>query len=403
MRYNTDLMGGHDMVKRVIPTVTSSPFSEGEIERWRGEFPQLSSVVHLANCSQGAQSQRVMESLRRYTGSWFERGADWDLWVEEVDKAKAVFAKLVNCSPEDVGVVGSVSEAVSTIAGAIDYATPRNKVILSGAEFPTVGHVWLAHRKYGAKVDFVPVTDGEIPLEEYERMADDTLAMAAVTHVSYLTGYKQDLKAITDIIHAKGGMVFVDAYQGLGTCPLDVQQLGVDVLTSGNLKYLLGIPGIAFVYVRPEVVGRLRPAETGWFGQENPFAFDLRTLDYARTARRIEGGTPPVAAAFAARAGMELILDVGVDRIGQHIDYLSAYALEGAIDRGLSIMSPLDVKKKGATTSILIEGDSHQAETALRQKGIVTASRGQALRLAPHFFTKKEELDLALDELRLLS
>ncbi len=334
--------------------------------------------------------------------NWRSVGMDWGYWVEEVDKAKAAFARLINCDPQDVGVIGSLSEAVSTVAGALDYGGQRNEVILTEAEFPTVGHVWLAHAKYGANVNFVPLVDGKLRLEDYDRISGDRTLIASITHVSYQTGYKQDLKKVTDLIHSKGGMVFVDAYQGLGTCPVDVRKLGVDMLASGNLKYLLGIPGIAFMYVRPEVVEGMRPADTGWFGQENPFSLDLKVLDYAKAARRMEGGTPPIVAAFAARAGMELLMDVGLERIGQQIDLLSAHCMSRALEKGLDVMSPLDVAEKGATTAIRVIGDPHEIEATLKKRNVITAARGPVIRIAPHFFNTTEDIDTALDELQMV-
>jgi len=383
----------------VIATADQSPFSETEHRRWRAEFPSLSGTIHVANCSQGAQSRDVRAAIEGYMDNWASSGMDWDYWVEEVNKAKAEFARFINARPEDVAVVGSVSEAVSSVASGIDYEGDRPRVLLTDAEFPTVGHVWLAHKKYGAEVDFVPLVDGEIRLEDYDRLMDERTFLASITHVYYQTGYKQDLKAVADIIHSKGGYVLVDAYQSCGSCNIDVQELGIDVLTTGNLKYLLGVPGIAFVYVRPDMVPALRPAETGWFGQENPFAFDVKNLDYAKSARRLESGTPPVTAAFAARAGMELLQEVGLDRIEQQVDYLSAHCLRGALARGLDVMSPLDVKKKGATTAVRVPGDSHEVELKLKERGIVTSARGPVIRIAPHFFNTTAELDVVLDEL----
>lgn len=387
---------------RVCPTVTASPFSDHEIARWRSEFPGLDHIIHVANCSQGAQSRRVRDAVERYMDNWRSVGMDWDGWVEEVDRARAVFARMMGCSAQDVGVVGSVSEAVSTVASAFDYRGARNRVLVSEAEFPTVGHVWLAHRKLGADVSFVPLTDGEIRLEDYDRMTDERTLLVSASHTYYQTGYKQDVGGIAEIVHRKGGILFVDAYQGLGTCPIDVRALDVDILASGNLKYLLGIPGIAFIYVRPELVARLEPAETGWFGQENPFSFDLKNLDYARTARRTQSGTPPVTAAFAARAGMELLLEVGLDRVGQQIDFLSAYCMRRALEKGMDVMSPLDVRKKGATTAIRVPGDSHGVEMALKQRNVVASARGPALRIAPHFFNTTEDIETALDQLSLV-
>ncbi len=383
----------------VANVVPSSPFSPGEMRLLRAEFPSLSASCHLANCSQGAQSRTVRRAVEQYMTNWLDSGMDWDYWVEEVGKAKNEFAGLINAEPEEVAVVSSVSEAISSVASALDYEGDKNRILLTEAEFPTVGHVWLAHEKYGAEVDFVPLTDGEIPLQEYERMMDERTALASITHVYYQTGYQQDLNAVADVIHRQGGLVLVDAYQSAGTCEIDVKELDIDLLTTGNLKYLLGVPGIAFIYVRSDLVSDLHPAETGWFAQHNPFAFQVKDLDYAHTARRLEGGTPPVTAAFAAQAGMQLLRDVGLNRIEKHIDYLSGYCMQSALDRGLSVASPLDVAKKGATTAIEVPGDSHEVEMELKRRGVVTSARGNVIRIAPHYFNTDEDIDLALDEL----
>ena len=383
----------------VEATVERSPFTEEEMTRYRAKFPGLQNSIHLANCSQGAQSKEVRDALEGYMENWRSSGMDWDYWVEEVNNAKAEFARFINANADDIAVVSSVSEAISSVASGIDFSGERNRVLLTEAEFPTVGHVWLAHKKYGAEVDFVPLNDGQLRLEDYDALLDDRTFLTSVTHVYYQTGYKQDLKAVADVVHRHGAYLLVDAYQSAGSCKIDVQESDVDILTTGNLKYLLGVPGIAFVYLNPEVVPQLRPAETGWFGQEDPFAFDVKNLNYARTARRLEGGTPPVTAAFAARAGMELLREVGLDRIGDHIDYLSAYCLRGALRRGLKVVSPLQVSKKGSTTSIEVPGDSHSVEMQLKSQNIVTSARGQVVRLAPHFFNTPAEIDTALDAL----
>ena len=391
--------GPASKVEGVVPTVTSSPFTDEELHSWRKEFPSLEATIHLANCSQGAQSRTVSAAVDNYMDNWLRAGADWDYWVEEVNAAKAEFARLIGAEPGEVAVVSSVSEAVSTVASALDYTSKRRRVLLTEAEFPTVGHVWLAHQKYGAQVDYVPVRGGKLHLEDYRPRLDDRTALVSVTHVYYQNGFKQDLKAVTDLVHEHGSMILVDAYQGAGTCPLNVKELGVDIFTTGNLKYLLGIPGIAFMYVRPEIIPALHPAATGWFGQQNPFAFRVKELDYAHEARRMEGGTPPVTAAFAARAGMEFINQVGLDRIGQHIDYLSYHCLNEALARNLKVVSPLDVREKGATTAIEVPGDSHAVEVALKARQVVCSARGTVIRVAPHFFNTTGEIDTALDEL----
>lgn len=365
---------------------------------WRAQFPILKDTIHVGNCSQSPQSARVRQALEAYLANWLTIGMDWEYWVNEVNKARIEFARLINADPSEVAVSTSVSEAVAGVASALDYSGHRRKVLCTEAEFPTVGHVWLAHQKLGAKVEFVPVRGGEVQLADYERYLDADTLITSITHVYYQNGFKQDLGAITKLAHERGALVLVDAYQSLGTCPIDVKALDVDFLTSGNLKYLLGIPGIAFLYVKKELVPAMKPAVTGWFGQEKPFAFKVHYLDYASTARRFDTGTPPVMAAFAARAGMEMIREVGLEQIGRRIDMLSQYTLAGAQRRGLDVMSPLDIRCKGATTAIRVS-DSHAVEVALKQHGIIASARGEAIRVAPHFFTLPAEIDRVLDTL----
>ena len=377
--------------------------SEQEIEIWREEFPILKDVIHVANCSQSAQSKRVRGAINRYLDNWLTIGMDWEAWMEEIHLAKAEFAKLINADVSEIAISTSVSEAVSSIASALDYTGKRNKVVVTDAEFPTVNYVWYAHQKYGAKVDVISVNENnQIDINEYERYIDDSTLMTSITQVYYLNGFKQDIAKIADIAHSKGSLILVDAYQGLGTEPNDVKKMNIDILTSGNLKYLFGIPGVAFLYVNKDLVSTLKPALTGWFGQENPFLFQSRYLDWASDARRFDTGTPPVLTGYAARAGLEIVNEVGVEKIKDRLDMLSAHALKGCLDRQLNCISPFDVNKKGGTTAIWVSHkmDSHEMEVELRKRNIIGSARGDVIRVAPHFYTMPQEIDFVLDQIK---
>lgn len=390
--------------KNTYPEVISEPYrkllSESEVDEWRKEFPILSEVAHLGNCSQSAQSKRVLSSINKYIDNWGGVGMDWDSWVAEVELAKAEFAKLINASPDEIAVASSVSDLVSSIASALDFSGKRKKIVTTDMEFPTVDYVWLANQKNGAKVDFIPVNDNhEIDINEYERVIDEETLLTSIAEVYYLNGFKQDIRAITDIAHRKGSLILVDAYQSLGTEPVDVKEMNIDILVSGCLKYLFGIPGIAFMYVNKRLVQELKPALTGWFGQANPFLFQTRYLEWSEKASRFDTGTPPVLNAYAVKAGLEIINEVSVPKIKDRIDMLSAYALEGVKKRGLRTISPFEVRKKGGTTAIVCGDiiDSHTMEQELRKRNVIGSGRGEVIRIAPHFYTKPQEIDYALD------
>lgn len=385
----------------VKPSPPNGSLTDTDINNWRQEFPILKDIIHVANCSQSAQAKRVRNAINKYMDNWLTVGMDWDSWIAEVYKAKAEFAKLINANPDEVAISTSVSEATASIASSLKYDKPRNKVVTTEAEFPTVAQVWLAHQKYGAKVDFVPLNDeGEIDIDQYDRYIDDNTLITSITHVYYQNGFKQDLSKIADITHDNGSILLVDAYQSLGTTPVDVKEMNIDILTTGNLKYLFGIPGVAFMYVNKDLVPELKPAVTGWFGQEDPFAFNIRYLDYASDTRRFDTGTPPVLNSYAARAGMEIINEVGVPAISERIDKLSEYTINGALNRGFEVTSPRDVSKKGSTTSIKVPMDSHDLENKLKERNIIASARGEVIRVAPHFYTRLQDIDVVLDNIQ---
>ena len=372
-----------------------------DAERWRLEFPGLERRVHLANCSHSPQSQRVRSAIDAYLDSWLQEGMDWDEWLAEVAGAREGFARLIGARPHEIAIATSVSQAVASIASALTPNRDRNLVVTTEAEFPTVGHVWLAHRKYGLQVGFVPLRDGALEMEDYQRLVDQRTLITSATHVYYKNGFKQDIGEIARIAHSAGSLLLVDAYQSLGTCEIDVRALDVDILVGGSLTYLLGLPGIAFIYVKEELTERLAPALTGWFGRVDPFALQPTALDYAADARRLETGTPPIFAAAAARAGLEIINEVGADRIGRRIRHLSQH-VRAVIDyHALEYAGPEDTERKGAVTAVRVPDPQH-AERRLRALDIVAAARGDVIRLAPHFFNTADELDRAVSSIAAL-
>ncbi|MEO8448327.1 MAG: aminotransferase class V-fold PLP-dependent enzyme [Gemmatimonadota bacterium] len=364
----------------------------------REQIPLLASCIPMNNCSQAPQTTATRAAAERYLDSWRRDGMDWDAWLTEVDLAKAAFARLIGAAPNEIAVTSSVSEATSAVASALDFAGSRRKVVVSEAEFPTVGQVWLAQERRGAQVEWVPVRNGRMESVDYDPLIDESTAVVSACHGYYLNGSTQDLALLSERAHARGVLLYADAYQTLGAIPIDVKQLGVDFLASGNLKFLMGVPGIAFLYVRPEVIETLHPTVTGWFGRVDPLAFDVKKLDWPTTSRRFDAGTPPVMNAYIARAGMEMIADVGVERIRAWHEILSQRLIEGGRARGLTLHGDGDIARKTVSTAFVV-GDSHAVEAAMRARGVLPAARGPVIRLAPHFYSSLDDVDQSLDVL----
>lgn len=364
----------------------------------RAYFPILNEQIMLSSCSQSALSRQVEEAIHSYLDTLRYTGMDWMRWMEEVEAAKQQFAKLINASPEEIAVLSSVSDSASSVASALDFTGQRNQIVITEMDFPSIGHVWQAQERKGAQVRFIPSQDQMIPLAYYNQAVGEQTLITSVPHVSYYNGFKQDLQKIASIVHEKGSYLFVDAYQSAGSVDIDVKAANIDFLAAGTQKYLLGIPGIAFLYVKKEVAEKLEPAVTGWFGRTNPFAFDIKCLDYAQGARRFETGTPPMINGYAAHAALRLLNEIGVEKIESYLGELSEKAVQYAGEKGLTVVSPHDRSQKASNTAIYVP-EASKAEILLRERGIIVSARNDVIRIAPHFYNTEQEVMTAIDAL----
>ena len=365
---------------------------------WRSRIPLLRSHIPMNHCSQAPQTDLTRAAAERFLDSWNQTGMDWDAWMEEVRLAKHDFARLINASADEIAVFSSVSEATSAVASALDFGGSRPGIVVSEAEFPGVGQAWLAQQRRGARISWAPLNDGAIDPLEFDKLIDSHTAIVSACHGYYLNGSVQNLATLSERAHADGALVYADAYQTVGAWPIDVKALGVDFLAAGCLKFLMGVAGIGFLYVRRELVESLQPSVTGWFGRTDPFAFRVKQLDWSPTASRFDTGTPPVMNAYIARAGMEIINSVGLEQIRACHQSLARRLIEGGRARGLTLHGPPEIERKTVSTAFVVP-DSHAVEAALRGRGVLAAARGPVIRLAPHFYNSFEDVDTALEAL----
>ncbi|HEX6480868.1 MAG TPA: aminotransferase class V-fold PLP-dependent enzyme [Ktedonobacteraceae bacterium] len=373
-----------------------------ELQTFREACPLLETCIYLANCSQGPQSLPVRAAIEAFLNDWARLGMHWDAWVTEVELARAAFAALIGAEPGEIAVGSSVSQLASSVASALvkSPTLTRRRIVSSIAEFPGVAHAWLATQARGYHVDLLPGSDkGLVETHHFVTAVDETTMLVSAPHVCYANGLMLDLNAIIAAAHAKGSLVFVDAYQSAGTVPIDVKASGVDFLAAGTLKYLAGTAGIAFLYVNRAVLEQLEPTVTGWFGRVDPFAFNPAQLDYAARAARFDLGTPPLINAYAARAGIELVMAAGVERIRRQLERLSELAYRLASESGLHVIGSQHIQQRGAMTAIDAGSpeNAHRLEEELRPRSIIVSARGRAIRLAPHGFTREEEMEQAID------
>jgi selenocysteine lyase/cysteine desulfurase len=365
-----------------------------DVSACRARFPIFDRLVYVNSCSQGALSDSVRAAYEEYLTGWDERGAPWDYWVERTEAARGAFARLVNGRPDDVAVTTSLSAGVSPLASAIDFGA-RSKVVISDFEFPTIGQIWHAQELRGAQVVHVPAEGSEIPVERFDEAIDEQTAVVSIAAVCYRNGSRLPIEEIARIAHERGALVVLDAYQAIGTYPLDVTELGVDVVAAGVLKYLLGSAGLGFMWTRPGLSEELLPTQTGWFADKNIFEMDINDYSPSPTARRFQSGTPPVPAIYAGIAGMELMQEIGVAETREHVTALNERLIAGVDELGGTVVTPRDPEKRGALVCIA-STDAPGLVAALEHDGIVTSERDHNLRVSAHAYNTVEDIDAVL-------
>jgi selenocysteine lyase/cysteine desulfurase len=369
--------------------------TDEQISELRSRFPILREKTYLYNCSQGALCDAVEDGLRKYTASWRTSAAPWDEWMEAYEALRGAFARFINAQPDEVAIVTSASAGINPIANALQF-DGRNKVVLSEYEFPTMAQIWLAQRPRGAEIHFLDGVNDTIPTECYERAIDARTRIVPLTHVSFVNGFRSDVAAIARIAHAQGALLFLDGYQDCGTRPLDVKALDVDFFVTGTLKYLLGPPGLGFLYVRRELIETLAPTITSWMAQRDVFAFNTKCHDPSPDARRFEGGSPSIPNIYLARPAIDLLTEIGMHDVAAQIARLTAAFLKGA--RDLRIASKTPPSSVGPLV-VLRATDAAGVLARLTARGIAVSTRRDGVRFAFHVYNTLEDVDVALTAL----
>jgi selenocysteine lyase/cysteine desulfurase len=367
--------------------------------RVRHRFPVFERRVYINSCSQGALSDSVRDAYAHYLDDWDEHGAPWEYWVGRLDAVRSSIAGLVGADEDEIAVTTSVSAGVSALASGLRFEEGRDKVVVSDFEFPTIGQIWHAQERRGLRVEHVPAeADGTIPLERFEAAIDERTALVAVTHVCFRNGSRLDVEAVARLARDRGALVLVDAYQTVGSLPVDVHALGCDFLVAGVLKYLLGSAGLAFLFCRRDLVVGIEPTTTGWFADRDIFEMDIYDYSPAASARRFEAGTPPIPSIYAAIAGIELMQEIGIAATELHVRELNGLLREGLSGLGATVVTPAEPERSGALLCVR-STDVNALVAALDAAGIVTSSRDDNLRISAHAYNTAEDVGAVLEAL----
>jgi len=374
--------------------------------RWRPEFPILERTTYLISNSLGAMPRSAAVRLQEYAQTWASKGVRaWnDAWWDMPLRAGDVIAPLIGADQGQVtmhpnitlmeAIVLSCFEAPGTRPG-------RTRVVCEGLNFPSVLYLlrkWTA--THGKQLHLVPSNDGiTVDTGRMVDAIDERTLLVPISHVLFRSAYIQDVRAIIEKAHSVGALVVLDAYQSVGTVPVDVKALGVDVLLGGVLKWLCGGPGGAFLYVRPDLASTLEPRLTGWLAHRRPFDFDPGEIEYADSAFRFLNGTPAIPALYAATEGARIIGQIGLEAIRLKSIRQTSMIVAEADRRGWMVRSPRESSRRAGTVTIDVPHAYDVAQELIERSILVDYRKGAGIRVAPHFYTSDEELSKALTEI----
>jgi selenocysteine lyase/cysteine desulfurase len=370
------------------------------VARYREEFPVFRHTTYLNTCSLGALSLRGRRAVDSYLDLWERRGAAawYDTWLPAVERLRAGYGRVVGAEARSISLHGCISSALSVVAESLDYRA-RARVITTSLDFPTVAYQWLAKRAEGVELVVVESPDGTtVPLEALAAVVDERTALIATSHVFFTSGVIQNVRAVADLAHRHGALLLVDGYQATGQLPVDVTALDVDFYCSGGLKWLLGGPGIAFLYVRKELTDRLAPRITGWLGHAAPFRFDAGRLERATDARRFDLGTPAMGSVYAQLAGLELLEEIGLSTVQRLSATLTKDLIARAQDRGLKPKVAAQAAERSSIVMLPREDPAGDVRR-LAEAGFVVDARPGHVRVSPYFYNLPEDHRAMLEHL----
>jgi kynureninase len=369
---------------------------------WRSEFPILERATYLISNSLGAMPRGVYTNLQAYADAWAQRGVRaWEEgWWEMVVGVGDKIAPLIGAATGEISLHQNVTQTQAVIASCFDFRGSRNKIVMTELEFPSIQYFYHEQRRFGARVELVPSADPvRFDLDAFLAAIDETTLLVPISLVLFRSSFIVNAKAIVEKAHRVGARVILDVFQGTGTIPFNVRELGVDFAVGGVLKWLCGGPGVAYLYVMEDLRAELKPALTGWIAHQRPFAFETGAIDRREDSFRYLNGTPHIPALYACQPGLDILNRVGITAIREKSLQMTARLIEGAKARGWQVNTPDIPSERAGTVSVECPHAAEVCRELLAREILVDYRPKAGIRLSPHFYNKMEECDYALAQI----
>ncbi|MDF1700587.1 MAG: aminotransferase class V-fold PLP-dependent enzyme [Planctomycetota bacterium] len=371
---------------------------------YRKHFPTLENCTYLISNSLGAMPTGARKGLEAYADAWESRGVRaWEeTWWSLAEKVGDEIGLLFGAPQGTVSMHQNITIAEAIIVSCFDWSGPRNKVVYTDMNFPSVQYLYEGYaRQLGAEIHVVKSPDGiGVPTEQILEAIDEQTLLVPISHVLFRSAYIQDAKAICERAAEVGAHVVLDAYQSVGTVPVDVGDLDVSFLLGGVLKWLSGGPGSCFLYVRPDLLDVLQPKFTGWMAHPAPFDFAPGPMQYTDGPYRFQNGTPNVPALYAAREGPRLVYEADVLAVREKSMRQTAQLVDLALAEGWTVNAPMDPERRGGTVAMDVPHAYEVKHELLRREVIVDYRPGAGIRVSPHYYNTDEECERAVAEIK---
>jgi cysteine desulfurase / selenocysteine lyase len=367
-------------------------------------FPVTKNYIYLNHAAIAPYSIPVTEALRNIITDISDNGSvNWHNWLAVVKETRSAMARLVNAQPEEIAFVRNTSDGVSAVANGIDWLEGDN-VVSCDIEFPANIYPWMQLEKRGVELRLAHAEEGRIEPEALFALADERTRVIALSWVQYASGYRADLRSIGRFCREKDILFFVDAIQGLGALRMDVEADLVDAFAADTHKFLMGPEGLGVLFLSERALSRVEPAVVGWMSVKEWWRcfdeeFDYR-LEYQPGALRFECGTPNTIGLHAFHAAIDLFLKLGMERIEDYLLDLCDYLREGLAGIGFEQLVPRRREESSAIVCCRHKTKSpEQLYRELSEKRIICAPRCGWLRISPHFYNTRSEIDRVLETL----
>ncbi len=373
-----------------------------ELLNWRHEFPILDRTTYLISNSLGAMPRGVYDSLHGYAESWAERGVRaWEeQWWNLAGSVADQISPLIGAAPGVISLHQNVTTTQAVIASCFDFRGPRNKVVMTDLEFPSIQYFYHEQVRRGAHIELVPSGNNvRLDLDAFLGAIDETTLLVPISLVLFRSSFVVNAKAIIEKAHKVGARVILDVFQATGTVPVDVRALGADFAVGGVLKWLCGGPGVAYLYVREDLLSMLRPALTGWFAHRRPFQFEPGAIDSRDDSFRFLNGTTQIPALYACQPGLRILNSVPAEAVRSKSIRMTTRLLESARSRGWRVNTAENPAERGGTVSVDCPHAFEVCRELLAREILVDYRPQAGIRISPHFYNREEECDFVLSQI----